>query len=62
MPELKNPAWITVLGFAAGVMLMCAGMRLKTGPLSYALIDAVLAASWFVWSLRLALFPNKGGR
>lgn len=55
MPELKHPAWITVLGFAAGVMLMCTGMRLVTGPASYAVINAVLAVAWFAWSLHLGV-------
>jgi hypothetical protein len=53
MPKLEHPAWITVLGLASGVMLMCTGMRLVTGPASYAVVNALLAVAWFGWSMQL---------
>jgi hypothetical protein len=52
-PKLRHPAWVTVLGFAAGVLVMCAGLRFKQGVSSYAFANLGFAALWFGWSLEL---------
>jgi hypothetical protein len=53
MPELKHRAWVTILGFAAGVLLMSAGMRFKEGSPEPACVSLFFASFWFGWSLLL---------